>query len=60
MVVSGVPRPTADHACEIADMALEILSKMYDEFKVRHMPDFRLTIRIGIHSGPCLGNISLY
>jgi class 3 adenylate cyclase len=57
MVVSGVPESNERHACEIADMSLELLSGIYSVFKVRHLPGQSLQIRIGIHSGSCMSGI---
>ncbi len=51
MVVSGLPvRNGNRHAGEIATMALHLLSSVLT-FKIRHMPETRLQLRIGIHSG---------
>lgn len=51
MVVSGLPERNGDkHVIEISNMALMIL-QVVRHFKLRHMPDERVQIRIGIHSG---------
>ena len=51
MVVSGLPiRNGARHASEIATMALHLLSAVMT-FRIRHLPEARLQLRIGIHSG---------
>jgi guanylate cyclase 2F len=51
MVCSGLPIRNAErHAGEIGTMALDILSKC-GVFKIRHMPDLPLRLRIGLHSG---------
>ena len=51
MVVSGLPIRNGDnHAGEIASMSLHLLSAIQD-FKIRHMPDETIKLRIGIHSG---------
>lgn len=51
MVVSGLPvRNENRHAGEIANMSLELLAAM-GSFRVRHKPDHKLLLRIGIHSG---------
>lgn len=51
MVASGVPVPNGiRHATEIANMALDILSAV-GTFKMRHMPDVPVRIRIGLHTG---------
>ena len=41
------------HAAEIASMALELLSHMV-VFRVRHLPEHQLQLRIGIHTGKAL------
>ncbi|KAI4799208.1 hypothetical protein KUCAC02_017844 [Chaenocephalus aceratus] len=47
MVASGLPVCNDDrHAAEIANMALDILSAV-GTFKMRHMPDVPVRIRIG-------------
>ncbi len=53
MVVSGLPsRNGSRHACEIANMSLGLLDEVR-RFKIRHMPDRSLQLRIGLHTGPC-------
>ncbi|CAL8326442.1 unnamed protein product [Lota lota] len=57
MVASGVPMLNGDrHASEIANMALDILSAV-GTFKMRHMPDVPVRIRIGLHTGPCVAGV---
>ncbi|KAF6730676.1 Retinal guanylyl cyclase 2 [Oryzias melastigma] len=63
MVSSGVPVLNDNrHAAEIANMSLDILSAV-GTFKMRHMPDVPVRIRIGLHTGVkrtvgvCLGSI---
>ncbi|XP_055533720.1 guanylate cyclase 32E isoform X2 [Wyeomyia smithii] len=60
MVVSGLPiRNGLTHAAEIASMSLQLLDAV-SEFKIRHRPNDRLYLRIGIHSGPvCAGVVGL-
>jgi len=54
MVVSGLPIRNGDlHAGEIATMSLDLLSSLMD-FKIRHLPDETLQLRIGMHSGKFL------
>ena len=54
MVVSGLPnRNEGRHAAEIANMALDLLSAVYTNFRVRHRPDVTLKLRIGLHTGSC-------
>lgn len=51
MVVSGCPIPNGFlHAREICRMALRLLKEV-KSFKIRHRPDEKLRLRIGIHSG---------
>lgn len=51
MVVSGLPLRNGDqHAGEIASMSLHLLSAILT-FTIRHMPDTKLQLRIGLHSG---------
>ena len=51
MVVSGLPaRNGTAHAKEIAAMALKML-EAGKRFKIPHLSDRDLLIRIGIHSG---------
>lgn len=59
MVASGVPTRNGNrHAAEMANMCLDILHCI-GTFKMRHMPDLKVRIRIGLHSGekyvPLLG-----
>ncbi|XP_053716688.1 retinal guanylyl cyclase 2 isoform X1 [Synchiropus splendidus] len=57
MVASGVPVPNGDrHAAEIANMSLDILSAV-GSFKMRHMPDVPVRIRIGLHTGPIVTGV---
>ncbi|UYV71950.1 NPR2 [Cordylochernes scorpioides] len=51
MVVSGLPvRNGNEHAREIGRLALAFRTAL-ETFKIRHMPERRLKLRIGIHSG---------
>ncbi|XP_036392413.1 retinal guanylyl cyclase 2 [Megalops cyprinoides] len=57
MVASGLPKRNGNkHAAEIANMSLNILSSV-GSFKMRHMPDVPIRIRIGIHSGSCVAGV---
>ena len=52
MVVSGLPVKNGhNHAVEISRMALHLLEAVNTDFVVRHKPDYKLDLRIGIHSG---------
>ncbi len=53
MVVSGVPRRNGQrHVAEIANMALDLLVKV-TRFRIRHIPERRMQLRIGLHTGSC-------
>ncbi|XP_077170514.1 retinal guanylyl cyclase 1 isoform X2 [Paroedura picta] len=57
MVASGLPKRNANrHAAEIANMSLDILSAV-GTFRMRHMPELPVRIRIGLHSGPCVAGV---
>ncbi|CAH3191903.1 unnamed protein product, partial [Porites evermanni] len=57
VVVSGCPMLNGiKHAGEIASMALELLSHMA-VFRVRHLPEHQLQLRIGIHTGPVVAAV---
>ncbi|XP_056140619.1 retinal guanylyl cyclase 1 [Lampris incognitus] len=57
MVASGVPnRNGTRHAAEMANMSLDILHCI-GTFKMRHMPDVKVRIRIGLHSGPVVAGV---
>jgi len=54
MVVSGLPiRNGNTHAREIARMSLKLLLSI-DSFEVPELPDYKLQLRIGLHSGQWL------
>ena len=50
MVVGGLPTRSEDHAQQVATMALDLLHQS-GKFKICHLPDTPLHLRIGIHSG---------
>lgn len=51
LCVSGLPyRNGNNHGREIANMALVLIEKL-KQFRVPHLPDERVDIRIGIHTG---------
>ncbi|XP_062993291.1 retinal guanylyl cyclase 1 [Elgaria multicarinata webbii] len=57
MVASGLPKRNGNrHAGEIANMSLDILSAV-GSFRMRHMPEVPVRIRIGLHSGPCVAGV---
>lgn len=62
MVVSGLPERNGDrHADEIAKMALDLVAAVR-QVSIPHMPNQRLQLRAGIHTGMqnSLLNASLY
>ena len=57
MVVSGIPERNGNrHAGEIANLALDLLAAT-TTFKIRHMPEKQLQLRIGLHSGPAVAGV---
>jgi class 3 adenylate cyclase len=57
MVVSGLPKRNDNlHASEISCMAIRIRDSVLD-FKIRHKPNHKLKLRIGIHSGPVVAGV---
>ncbi|KAK5894112.1 hypothetical protein CesoFtcFv8_010835 [Champsocephalus esox] len=60
MVVSGLPERNGDrHADEIAKMALDLVAAVR-QVSIPHMPNERLQLRAGIHTGPCVAGIVGY
>ncbi|XP_051800334.1 retinal guanylyl cyclase 1-like isoform X2 [Acanthochromis polyacanthus] len=50
MVASGIPNRNGNrHAGEVSNMSLDILHSI-GNFKIKHMPDVKVKIRIGLHS----------
>ncbi|XP_062391830.1 retinal guanylyl cyclase 1 [Sardina pilchardus] len=57
MVASGVPTRNGNrHAAEVTNMSLDILHSM-GAFRMRHMPNVKVKIRIGLHSGPVVAGV---
>ncbi|KAG5307781.1 GUC2F cyclase, partial [Pseudoatta argentina] len=56
MVVGGCPVRISDHATQIATMALDLLHQS-GKFKLKHLPDTPLRLRIGLHTGPCCAGV---
>ncbi|CAI5441044.1 unnamed protein product [Caenorhabditis angaria] len=57
MVVSGLPIPNGQHHCgEIASMGLAML-RAVDTFQIRHRPNEKVRLRIGMNSGPCVAGV---
>lgn len=57
MCVSGCPRRNGKrHSGEIANMALDLLNAVTN-FQIRHVPDAKLQLRIGLHRGGCAAGV---
>ena len=58
MVVSGLPERNGNaHSGEIGNMSLEILRRL-EHFKMKAIPEQRIMVRIGLHTGPvCAGRL---
>ncbi|XP_076014075.1 retinal guanylyl cyclase 2-like [Genypterus blacodes] len=57
MVASGIPNRNGNrHAAEVANMSLDILHSI-GAFKIKHMPEIKVKIRIGLHSGPVVAGV---
>ncbi|XP_070175238.1 atrial natriuretic peptide receptor 1-like [Littorina saxatilis] len=57
VVSSGLPIRNGDqHAAVIATLALDLLTNVLS-FKVRHIPDLQILLRIGIHTGPVVAGV---
>ncbi|XP_041840656.1 retinal guanylyl cyclase 2-like [Melanotaenia boesemani] len=57
MVGSGVPNRNGNrHAAEVSNMSLDILHSI-GAFKIKHMPEIKVKIRIGLHSGPVVAGV---
>ncbi|CAH1775330.1 unnamed protein product [Owenia fusiformis] len=57
MVASGLPKRNGDHHSEeIADMLVDLLHSM-THFEIPHLPEKRLQIRIGAHTGPAVAGV---
>ncbi|XP_059486563.1 retinal guanylyl cyclase 1 isoform X2 [Neocloeon triangulifer] len=56
MVVGGLPVRIADHAAQIATMALDLLH-LSGKFRIKHLPKTPLRLRIGLHSGSCCAGV---
>ncbi|CAN8020881.1 unnamed protein product [Ixodes persulcatus] len=56
MVVGGLPKRVRDHAEQVATMALDLLH-LCGKFKIRHMANVPLMLRIGLHTGPVVAGV---
>lgn len=58
VVVSGIPKRNGkQHTFEIADLALNLMSVIYTDFKMRHDNDKKLELKIGIHTGAAVASV---
>jgi hypothetical protein len=48
--ISGLPQRNYDHARQIARMSLALLENV-ENFKIPHLPEKKLELRIGLHTG---------
>uniref|UniRef100_A0A158PAA5 Guanylate cyclase n=1 Tax=Angiostrongylus cantonensis TaxID=6313 RepID=A0A158PAA5_ANGCA len=57
LCASGLPQRNGhEHAKEIAEMSFELL-RAIKEFRIPHLPDERVNIRVGIHTGPVVTGV---
>uniref|UniRef100_A0A7E4V6B7 Guanylate cyclase n=1 Tax=Panagrellus redivivus TaxID=6233 RepID=A0A7E4V6B7_PANRE len=57
LCVSGLPKRNGrEHAREIANLSL-VLMEAIKSFRIPHLPNERVQIRIGAHSGPCTAGV---
>ncbi|CAK5081410.1 unnamed protein product [Meloidogyne enterolobii] len=57
LVCSGIPRRNGnDHAKAIAELSFAFLRSV-SNFKVDHLPNERVNLRIGIHTGPAVAGV---
>ncbi|XP_072029839.1 speract receptor-like [Amphiura filiformis] len=57
MLVSGIPiRNGNRHAAEIASTSIHLLDAV-NHFQIRHRPEEKLKLRVGLHSGPAVAGV---
>ncbi|KAI1707071.1 adenylate and guanylate cyclase catalytic domain-containing protein [Ditylenchus destructor] len=57
LVCSGIPRRNGDqHAKQIAEMSFEFMRSVAN-FRIAHLPNERINLRIGIHTGPAVAGV---
>uniref|UniRef100_A0A7E4ZTS6 Guanylate cyclase n=1 Tax=Panagrellus redivivus TaxID=6233 RepID=A0A7E4ZTS6_PANRE len=57
LCVSGLPhRNGNNHVNEIAEMSMNFLNSLIT-FRVPHLPNVRINLRIGFHTGPCVAGV---
>ncbi|VDK56023.1 unnamed protein product [Anisakis simplex] len=59
MCVSGLPHRNGDeHGRVIVLMSIEIMNSI-KKLRIPHLPDERISLRIGMHTGPCVAGQAL-
>ena len=59
MVASGLPERNGTlHAREIARMSMALLRSIA-KFQIQHLPDEKLKLRIGLHTGNLMRNVQI-
>ncbi|VDM64155.1 unnamed protein product [Angiostrongylus costaricensis] len=57
LCASGLPQRNGnEHARKIADMSFDLL-RAIKEFRIMHLPNERVNIRVGIHTGPIVTGV---
>ncbi|ELU07786.1 hypothetical protein CAPTEDRAFT_103278 [Capitella teleta] len=56
MLVSGLPHRNEHHVAVVAEVSL-CLQFAVKDFRFRHLPERRMRLRIGIHTGPCAAGV---
>ncbi|XP_046371592.2 atrial natriuretic peptide receptor 1-like [Haliotis rufescens] len=57
MCASGIPKRNGKkHSGEIASMGLDLISAV-TSFRIRHIPEEKLQLRAGLHSGSCAAGV---
>ena len=51
-----MPTPNKNHAADIARMSLALLDSV-GNFQIPHLPEKKLKLRIGLHTGPCVAGV---
>ncbi|KAI6229289.1 Guanylate cyclase [Aphelenchoides besseyi] len=57
LISSGLPRRNGNkHVTEIANLAMDFLKSLMT-FRINHLPQHRINIRIGFHTGPVVAGV---
>lgn len=57
VLAAGLPvRMGERHVCEIANCALDLLSEVLS-LRIESLPEYRVRLRVGIHSGPIVTGV---